>query len=89
MMMGPKGCEEDLSSQCGVCGRIEELFPLPGRSEKYCLGCSADIATATLLATEIDAATLAGQNASLLISEYEQLGARLLSRSQSAGLGSI
>jgi hypothetical protein len=89
MAMGPKGCEEDLSSQCSVCGRIEELFELPGRSERYCLGCSADIATARLLATEIDAATLAGQNASFLISEYEQLGARLLSRSQSAELGSF
>lgn len=89
LMMGPKGCEEDLSSQCSVCGRIEELFELPGKSERYCLGCSADIATASLLATEIDAATLAGQNVSVLISEYEQLGARLLGRSQSAELGSF
>jgi hypothetical protein len=87
MITGPKGCEEDLSSQCSVCGRVEELFELPGRSEQYCLGCSADIATATLLATEIDAATLAGQNVSFLISEYEQLGARLLGRSQYAELG--
>ena len=88
-MMSLKGCEEDLSWQCCVCGRIEELFGLPGRSELYCLGCSADIATARLLATEIDAATLAGQNISFLISEYEQLGARLLGRSQSAELGSF
>ena len=87
MITGPKGCEEDLSSQCSVCGRVEELFELPGRSEQHCLGCSADIAAATLLATEIDAATLAGQNVSFLISEYEQLGARLLGRSQSAELG--
>lgn len=87
MITGPKGCEEDLCSQCSVCGRVEELFELPGRSDQYCLGCSADIAAATLLATEIDAATLAGQNASFLISEYEQLGARLLGRSQSAELG--
>jgi hypothetical protein len=87
MITGPKGCEEDLSSLCSVCGRVEELFELPGRSEQYCLGCSADIAAATLLATEIDAATLAGQNVSFLISEYEQLGARLLGRSQSAELG--
>jgi hypothetical protein len=89
MITGPKGCEEDLSSQCSLCGRSEELFELPGRSERYCLGCSADIATASLLSTEIDAATLAGQNASFLISEYEQLGERLLGRSQSAELGSI
>ena len=89
MMMGPKGCEKDLSSQCGVCGRIEELFELPGRPERYCLGCSADIATTSLLVSEIDAATLAGQNLSFLISEYEQVGARLLGRSQSAELGSF
>ena len=89
MMTGPKGCEEDLSSQCGVCGRIEELFELPGLSERYCLECSADIATATLLSTEIDAATLAGQDTSFLISEYEQLGARLLGRSQSAEFGNF
>jgi hypothetical protein len=89
MMGGPKGCEEDLSSQCSVCGRIEELFQLPGRPERYCLGCSADIATTSLLVSEIDAATLAGQNAAFLISEYEQVGARLLSRSQSAELGSF
>ena len=89
MITVPKGGEEDLSSQCSVCGRVVELFELPGRSEQYCLGCSADIAAATLLAAEIDAATLAGQNVSLLISEYEQLGARLLSRSQSAELGSF
>jgi hypothetical protein len=89
MTMGPKGCEEDLSSRCCVCGRIEELFELPGRTERYCVGCSTDIATASLLETEIDAATLAGQDASFLISEYEQLGARLLSRSQSAELDSF
>jgi hypothetical protein len=89
MMMGPKGCEEDLSSQCSVCGRLAELFDLPGRCGRCCLECSADIAAATLLATEIDAATLAGQNVSLLISEYEQLSARLLGRSQSAALGNF
>ena len=87
MITGPKGCEEDLSSQCSVCGRVEELFELSGRSEQYCLGCSADIATTSLLVTEIDAATLAGQNTSFLICEYEQIGARLLGRSQSAELG--
>jgi len=72
-----------------VCGRIEELFELPGRSERYCVECGADIATVSLLSTEIDAATLAGQNASLLIAEYEQLGARLLERSQSAEFGNF
>jgi hypothetical protein len=84
-----KSSENDLSSQCSVCGRVEELFELPGRSQQYCLGCSADVATVALLATEIDAATLNGQDASLLISEFEQLGDQLLARSQSAELGSI
>ena len=89
MMMGPKGCEEDLSSQCSVCGRLAELFELPDRCGRCCLECSADIAAAAILATEIDAATLAGQNVSSLISEYEQLSARLLGRSQSAALGNL
>jgi hypothetical protein len=47
------------------------------------------VATATLLTAEIDAATFAGQNASPLISEFEQLGTRILARSQSAELGSF
>jgi hypothetical protein len=89
MLMEPDCCKSDLSSRCSVCGRAEKLFELPGRSERYCLGCSADLATATLLTAEIDAATLAGQNVSLLVSEFEQLGARILARSQSAELGSF
>jgi hypothetical protein len=62
MLMEPDCCKSDLSSRCSVCGRADELLELPGRTEKYCLGCSADLATATLLTAEIDAATLAGQN---------------------------
>jgi hypothetical protein len=89
MLMEPNCCESDLSSRCSVCGRAAELFELPDRNEKYCLGCSADVATATLLTAEIDAATLAGQNVSPLIFEFEQLGARILARSQSAELGSF
>jgi hypothetical protein len=89
MLMEPNCCESDLSSWCSVCGRAEELFELPGRTEKYCLGCSVDVATATLLSAEIDAATLAGQNVSLLVSEFEQFGARILARSQSEELGSF
>ena len=59
MLSGPKGTEQDLVGQCSVCGRIEALFELPGRIEKCCFDCSADLATAILLSTEIDAATLA------------------------------
>ena len=89
MLMEPDCCKSDLSSRCSVCGRADELFELPGRTEKYCLGCSADLATATLLTAEIDAATLAGQNVSPLISEFEQLGTRILCGSQSTELGSF
>jgi hypothetical protein len=89
MFMEPDCCQSDLSSRCSVCGQTGELFELPGRTEKYCLGCSADLATAILLTGEIDAATLAGQSASLLVSEFEELSTRLLARSQSAELGSF
>jgi len=76
MLSGPKGSEEPQSLRCGVCGRRTELFELPGRSEKYCLECSADEATSILPATEIDAATLAGREADGLVKEFAQLSDR-------------
>jgi hypothetical protein len=84
MSAGPKGNEEPLSLQCCVCGHGVELFDLPGKTGKYCLECSADVATSILLTTEIDAATLAGQDAANLIAEFSQLSTRLLERAQSA-----
>jgi hypothetical protein len=84
MSSGPKGCEEPSSLQCCVCGHRAELFDLPGRTGKYCLECSADVATSILLTTEIDAATLAGQDASALVAEFSQLSTSLLERAQSA-----
>lgn len=87
MSSGPKGSEEGLAPRCSVCSRCEELFELPGIAGKYCLRCSADWATAALLTTEIDAATLAGRSATKLTLEFEELCTRLLARSQSEGLG--
>jgi hypothetical protein len=65
-----------------------ELFELPGRIDKCCLECSADVATAVLLSTEIDAATLAGRNTNALVSEFAEISGRMLDRAQSAELGS-
>jgi hypothetical protein len=87
MLTGPKGTEQDSIAQCSVCGRIAELFDLPGRTEKYCLECSADLATAMLLSTEIDAATLAGRSTKALVSEFGEISSRMLERSQSAEPG--
>ena len=84
MSCGPKGSEEPSGLGCRVCGKHEELFELPGISQKYCLQCSADVATSILLTTEIDAATMAGQETSALVAEFEQLSHRLLERAQSA-----
>jgi hypothetical protein len=84
MSSGPKGCEEPLSLQCCVCGHSAKLFDLPGKTGKYCLECSADVATSILLTTEIDAATMAGQDPANLIAEFSQLSTRLLERAQSA-----
>lgn len=70
---------------CGMCGRVAEFFELPGRPEKLCLACSADLATAVVLRTEIDTATLAGQNADALVAEFAALSRQLLVRAQSAG----
>jgi hypothetical protein len=84
MSCGPKGSEEAFSLQCDVCGRASPLVDLPGRSERYCLQCSADIATSILLKTEIDAATRVGLETNDLVAEFTQLSKRLLERAQSA-----
>ena len=82
MLCGPQGDEEPSCLRCCVCGHPAELFELPGKTDKYCLECSADVATSVLLTTEIDAATLAGQEAHHLIAEFTQLSSRLLARAQ-------
>ena len=87
MLTGPKGTEKDSVAPCSVCGHIQELFELPGRTEKCCLECSADLATAILLSTEIDAATLAGRSTNALVCEFSEISNRMLERSQSAELG--
>jgi hypothetical protein len=83
MLSGPEGAEEPSIPQCSVCGRRTELFELPGKTEKYCLECSADVATSILLTTEIDAATMAGQSTQGLVAEFAELSNRLLERAQS------
>jgi len=60
MPSGSKSTEQDVVGQCSVCGLVAESFELPGRTEKYCRACSADVATLILSITAIDVATLAG-----------------------------
>lgn len=55
--------------------------------DKFCLECSGDVATAILLTTEIDVATLAGGNTDALVSEFAQTSSRMLERAQSAQWG--
>jgi hypothetical protein len=76
--------EQDLISQCSVCGHVTELLELPGRTDKLCLPCSADLATVISLGTEIDAATVAGRNTDALVSEFNEVSTRMLGRAQSA-----
>ena len=83
MLSGPKGsCDEESFPQCATCGRHTELFELPGKKEKYCLGCSADVATSILLAAEIDEANRQGEDTGALVAEFVQMGRRLLARAQ-------
>jgi hypothetical protein len=79
-----EGDDQDLIGHCSVCGHIAVLFELPGRIDKCCLACSADLATTILLTAEIDAATLAGRNTRALISEFAEISSRVLHRAQSA-----
>jgi hypothetical protein len=84
-----QSAQKELASVCSICGRATEPFELPGRAEKLCLACSADLAATVVLRTEIDTATLAGQNVNDLVAEFAELSQRLLTRAQSAdALGS-
>jgi hypothetical protein len=77
--------ERNVAKQCGLCGRVRGLFELPGRPEKFCLECSADLATVIQLSIEIGAATRAGRSTDTLESELSEMSRRMLERSQSAG----
>jgi len=88
MRSDSSSAECDLA-KCCLCGNIEKAFELPGRTEKYCLACSADFASALQLCTEIDAGTLAGISVDPLIWEYQDLTNRMLERAQSTEFGSL
>jgi hypothetical protein len=81
--------ELNLAGQCGVCGRVRDLFELPGRPEKFCLECSADLATAVQLSAEISAAAQAGRRTDTLESEFTEISHRMLERSQFADLTDV
>lgn len=84
MLKNSSACRSALN--CSACGRDRELFELPGRKEKYCFECSADVATSILLAAEIDAANNSGEDTGGLVTEFLQIGRRLLARAQSQSM---
>jgi hypothetical protein len=56
-------------------------------STSFVLNAAEMLATAILLTTEIDAATLSGRNTNELVSGFAQISSRMLERAQSAELG--
>jgi hypothetical protein len=87
MSLNSNGDSEGSIGHCSVCGQLAELVQLPGAVENYCFECSADVATTSLLITEIDVATLAGRDAEELVAECTEISGRILGRAQSAELG--
>jgi len=83
MLCGRKGSEQRFRFQCGICGRHTELFELPGRTDRLCLSCGADLAISEQLTIEIDAAALSGRETDNLVAEFTQLSQRILERAQS------
>ena len=77
---------QDVAKQCGLCGRVRDLFELPGMPKKFCWECSADFATVAQLSAEIGASTRAGRSTDALESELSQMSRRTLERTQSAAL---
>jgi hypothetical protein len=88
-MLNKLHVDRNVAKQCGLCGRVRDLFELPGRLEKLCLECSADLATVIQLNTEIGAATRAGRSTDTLGLELSEMSRRMLERSQSAGLSDV
>jgi hypothetical protein len=86
-MLNDMYIERNVAKQCGLCGRVRDLFELPGMPERFCWECSADFATVAQLSTEIGAATRAGTSTDTLESELSEMSRRILERAQSVGLG--
>ena len=86
MSVSSDGVSEGSVGHCSVCGHLTKFVRLPGTIEKYCFECSADVAAASLLICEIDAATLAGRDADVLVAECSEISSRILERAQSAEL---
>jgi len=88
-MLNELHMERNVARPCELCGRIRDLFELPGGPEKFCLECSADLATVIQLSTEIGAARRSGRNIDELESELSEMSRRMLERSQSAGRNDV
>jgi hypothetical protein len=85
-MLNDMYIERNVTKHCGLCGRVSDLFELPGMPDKFCLECSADFATVIQLNTEIGAETRAGRSTGTLESELSEMSRRILERTQSARL---
>lgn len=81
--------ELNVAGQCSVCGRVRDLVELPGRPEKFCLECSADLATAVQLADEIAAAKRTGADSLDCEAEFSEVSHRMLERSQLTDLSDL
>jgi hypothetical protein len=81
--------ELNVAGQCSVCGRVRDLVELPGRPEKFCLECSADLAVAVYLADEIAVAKQKGSDTIEWEAEFSEVSHRMLERSQLADLNDL
>jgi hypothetical protein len=89
LMLADLYLELNVAGQCSVCGRVRDLVELPGRPEKFCLECSADLAIAVHLAHEIAAATRKGCNTEGWEAEFSEVSHRMLERSQFADVNDL
>jgi hypothetical protein len=69
-----------MQGRCGFCDGTTELFILPGRFERHCFPCSADVATTILLSTEINAGRLQGWHVCALECALAEVNERMLAR---------
>jgi hypothetical protein len=68
------------TGNCEVWGHRTEIVELQGRTDKYCVSCTADVVTVILLHAEIEAARPGGQDPIDLESEAAELLIKLLQK---------
>jgi hypothetical protein len=77
-----------LVDRCDTCGRLSELFQLPGRKDRNCTDCNADISILVLLYRRLENAQLNDEDLTKLEAQIVPFLHGFLERSELQAHGS-